>query len=196
MSDDQVEDSMILQVNDGRTIGQMTDAELERSGGQVSVALGAAGGEPEVLEGFAAHMASERERLTKERESVLQQMQESQDQLADIDREYAAIEAYENAKAGKAPVKASRARSSESKSSRSKAAGTGSKRGRKGGRREELFALVRDHGPMSRGEILDHMGFKGDKSGEMSVSNALTALTKSNQLARVDKKYQVVAAAE
>ncbi len=33
------------------------------------------------------------------------------------------------------------------------------------------------------------MGLKGDKSGEMSVSNALTALTKGNQVARKDKKY-------
>ena len=30
---------------------------------------------------------------------------------------------------------------------------------------------------------------KGDKSGEMSVSNALTALTKANQVARRDGRY-------
>jgi hypothetical protein len=30
---------------------------------------------------------------------------------------------------------------------------------------------------LTRGEILDRMGLKGDKSGEMSVSNALTALS-------------------
>jgi hypothetical protein len=36
------------------------------------------------------------------------------------------------------------------------------------------------------------MGLKGDKSGEMSVSNALTALTKSNQ-ARRNKENRYVA---
>jgi hypothetical protein len=33
------------------------------------------------------------------------------------------------------------------------------------------------------------MGLKGDKSGEMSVSNALMALTKSKQVSRRDRKY-------
>jgi hypothetical protein len=42
---------------------------------------------------------------------------------------------------------------------------------------------------LSRGEILNLIGVKGDKSGEQSVSNALSALTKQNQLGRKDKKY-------
>jgi hypothetical protein len=33
------------------------------------------------------------------------------------------------------------------------------------------------------------MGLKGDKSSEMSVSNALTALAKSNQVRREGGKY-------
>ena len=33
------------------------------------------------------------------------------------------------------------------------------------------------------------MGLKGNKSGEMSVSNALTALIKGNQVTRRDRKY-------
>jgi len=33
------------------------------------------------------------------------------------------------------------------------------------------------------------MGLKGNKTGEMSVSNALTALTKSKQVIRRDRKY-------
>jgi hypothetical protein len=33
------------------------------------------------------------------------------------------------------------------------------------------------------------MGLKGNKAGEMSVSNALTALTKANQVTRRDRKY-------
>jgi hypothetical protein len=42
---------------------------------------------------------------------------------------------------------------------------------------------------LTRGEILEKMGLKGDKSGEMSVSNALTALSKGNQITRQDGKY-------
>jgi hypothetical protein len=34
------------------------------------------------------------------------------------------------------------------------------------------------------------MGLKGDKAGEMSVSNALTALTKNNQVRREGGKYR------
>jgi hypothetical protein len=33
------------------------------------------------------------------------------------------------------------------------------------------------------------MVLKGNKTGEMSVSNALTALTKSKQVIRRDRKY-------
>jgi hypothetical protein len=37
------------------------------------------------------------------------------------------------------------------------------------------------------------MGLKGDKSGEMSVSSALTALTKGNQVRRGDGRKYVAA---
>jgi len=37
------------------------------------------------------------------------------------------------------------------------------------------------------------MGLKGDKSGAMSVSNALTALTKANQVQREGGKYRIAA---
>jgi hypothetical protein len=42
---------------------------------------------------------------------------------------------------------------------------------------------------LKRGEILERMGLKGDKAGEMSVSNALTALTESNRVSRHEGKY-------
>jgi hypothetical protein len=50
--------------------------------------------------------------------------------------------------------------------------------------------MIRQSDGLSRGEILEHMGLKGDKSGEMSVSNALTALAKSNQVHREGGKYR------
>ena len=49
--------------------------------------------------------------------------------------------------------------------------------------------MIREGNGLSRGEILERMGLKGDKSGEMSVSNALTALTKRNQVRREGGKY-------
>jgi hypothetical protein len=49
--------------------------------------------------------------------------------------------------------------------------------------------LIRDGNGLSRGEILERMGLKGDKSGEMSVSNALTALTKRNEVRREGGRY-------
>jgi hypothetical protein len=63
------------------------------------------------------------------------------------------------------------------------------RQGRRGSRREELLNLIRGGNGLSRGDILERMGLKGDKSGEMSVSNALTALSKSNQVRREGGKY-------
>jgi Fe2+ or Zn2+ uptake regulation protein len=61
--------------------------------------------------------------------------------------------------------------------------------GRRGSKRDAILKLVQESDGLTRGEILEHMGLKGDKSGEMSVSNALTALTKSKQVSRRDRKY-------
>jgi hypothetical protein len=62
-------------------------------------------------------------------------------------------------------------------------------RGRRGSRREELLSLIRDGNGLSRGEILERMGLRGDKASEISVSNALTALAKRNQVRREGRKY-------
>ena len=51
------------------------------------------------------------------------------------------------------------------------------------------MTLIKEGHGLSRGEILERMGLKGNKSGEMSVSNALTALTKGNQVRRDGGKY-------
>jgi hypothetical protein len=127
-------------------------------------------------EHFSDFMTRERDRLRAEREQVFDQQQELQRRLDEINREFAAIEAYEAAKTGKA--------------TRGAGASAGRQtRVRRGSRREELLNLIRDGNGLSRGEILERMGLKGDKSGEMSVSNALTALTKRNQVRREGGKY-------
>jgi len=133
-----------------------------------------------MAERFANVMQQERERLHREREQVSNQQKELENKLAQIDRELAAIDAYESAKTGKVstPIR----RQARGRRARPQA--------RRGSRREALLQTIRENpSGLKRGEILERMGLKGDKAGEMSVSNALTALTKSNQVARHEGKY-------
>jgi len=61
---------------------------------------------------------------------------------------------------------------------------------RRDSRREKLLKLIRGETGLSRGEILERMGIKRDKSGEMSVSNALTTLVEKNQVRLKGGKYR------
>src|SRR5215218_9087474 len=124
---------------------------------------------------FAEYIARERERLHAEREQIFTQQEELTRKLDAVNREVAASEAYNTAKTGKNARQAPAGRQP---------------RARRGSRRQELLELIRQSDGLSRGEILERMGLKGDKSGEMSVSNALTALTKSNQVRREGGKYR------
>jgi hypothetical protein len=127
---------------------------------------------------FPEFIARERDRLRAEREQVFSRQEELQRELDAINREFAAIEAYNTAKTGKNARQAPAGRQP---------------RAHRGSRREALLELLRQSDGLSRGEILERMGLKGDKSGAMSVSNALTALTKSNQLRREGGKYRAAA---
>ena len=128
---------------------------------------------------FSDYIAQERERLHRERDQLFEQRAEIDKKLAAISAEFNAVDAYEAAKAGKKIA--------------AKATGTGRGRGtRRGSKREALLAVIRENAAgLSRGEILQQMGLKGDKAGEMSVSNALTALTKSDQVHRDGGKYRM-----
>jgi hypothetical protein len=131
-------------------------------------------GDIEMAQGFSDYIKAERERLTAARDAIRVKQRELESELADISREFAAIDAYEKAKSGKA-------------SRQSGPRTTGSRRGSK---RDGILAALADvPNGLTRGELLDKMGLKGNKSGEMSVSNALTALTKGNQVVRRDGKY-------
>jgi hypothetical protein len=132
----------------------------------------------ETFEGFVAR---ERTRLHGEREAVFTAQHELQEKLDGINRELAAIDAYEAAKAGKLPTSLPRRRT----------AGT-QPRARSGSRRDALLKLIQASEGLTRGEILEQMGLKGNKAGEMSVSNALTALVKGNQVVRTDGRYRGV----
>ena len=129
-------------------------------------------------ETFEVFIQRDRARLLGEREAIFNQQQELETKLAAINRELSAIDAYEAAKTGKALP------------ARQAAAGRGQPRARRGSKRGQVLELIKNnpHG-LARKDILEHLGLKGNKAGEMSVSNALTALTKANQVARRDGKY-------
>jgi hypothetical protein len=123
-------------------------------------------------ETFQAFMKRERTRLQKARDKAAQKKAEVDQELEALERELTAIEAYDKATRGKAKPVPKRARS------------------RRGEKRQAILDLVNQHPDgLSRGEILNLIGVKGDKSGEQSVSNALSALTKQNQLGKKDGKY-------
>jgi hypothetical protein len=129
-----------------------------------------------MAETFETFISSERERLNKERETIFNQQHELEGKLAAINNELRAIDAYEAAKSGKAaPARQTRAARAP--------------RGRSGTKRDQLLQVIKEGHGLTRGEILEKMGLKGNKSGEMSVSNALTALTKANQVRRDGGKY-------
>ena len=114
------------------------------------------------MEGFADYVAREREQLQAERESLIQQRREIDQKLAAIDKEFRAVDAYEAAKAGK---------------NVSARASGGPGRGRGCPTRQpagSIIAVIRENtAGLSRGEILEKMGLKGDKAGEMSRSQTL-----------------------
>jgi hypothetical protein len=130
-----------------------------------------------MAETFQDFVARDRARLHAEREAIFNQQQELEGKLAAINSEMRAIDAYEAAKSGKAAPAARQIGTRRAP------------RARSGSKREQLLQVIKDNHGLTRGEILEKMGLKGDKSGEMSVSNALTALTKANQVARRDGKY-------
>src|SRR5436190_4859308 len=135
-----------------------------------------------MVERFADVIRNERQILNREREQL-------QKRLAEVERELAAIDAYETAtgKAKSASTQKARTRRAparQTKRNQPKAAT------RRSAKREALLQVLRENPDgLRRGEILTRLGVKGNKSGETSVSNALTALTKTNQLARQDGKY-------
>jgi hypothetical protein len=133
-------------------------------------------------ETFETFVQRERDRLHAQREALVKQQDELENEIELMDRELAAIDAYEAAKSGK-PVKSGRAVATGRTRTRLVS------QGRRGSKRDAILKLVQESDGLTRGEILEHMGLKGDKSGEMSVSNALTALTKSKHVSRRDRKY-------
>jgi hypothetical protein len=131
-----------------------------------------------VLAETEALIARQREALLNQRKELLNQQQAIQEQLNQLDSMLAKFDVFEG-------------KSQQRKQTRS--TGTRRSSGRRGSRRDELLRVIRQGGGLTRGEILERMGLKGNKAGEMSVSNALTALTKNNQVRRGEGRKYVAA---
>ena len=126
-----------------------------------------------ILSETQAFITKQREALAQQREEIFNKQHVLQQELDAVNAMLAKFDVFE----GKARPAAARGMKATRRAAR-----RGSKRG-------ELLAVIRAGNGLSRGEILEKMGLKGDKSGEMSVSNALTALTKANEVVRREGKY-------
>ena len=131
-----------------------------------------------ILTETQAYITKQRNALLQQREEIFSQQHELQQQLDALNAMLAKFDVFEG--------KAAASRSSAGRTRRTTTA-------RRGSKRDQLIQVILDSNGLSRGEILEKMGLKGDKSGEMSVSNALTALTKSQQIERRDGKYHTAA---
>ena|SRR5215211_7358496 len=129
-------------------------------------------------ETFEEMVEKERERLTQARKDAETRLQEVQNDIAKIDREFEAIEAYERVKTGKAQkgVAASKEPNRQ--------------HAPRASRQQELLELIgQNPDGLTRSEILEELGVKGNKKAEASVSNALNAMKKKGQLRSEGKAY-------
>lgn len=60
---------------------------------------------------------------------------------------------------------------------------------RRTGIRNDVLASVKATPGITRADLIDKMGAKGDKSAEQSISNALSALKKAGTISLSDGKY-------
>lgn len=128
---------------------------------------------------FAEYIEAERNRLADELGHWLDVAHEAEIRKQAIHAEFAAIEAYEQAKLGKL-TPATRA--------------SAVRRVSRGSRREAILsAVAAAPAGMSRKELIQALDIKNDKSGEQSISNALTALKKAGALVSEAGKYHCVA---
>jgi len=134
---------------------------------------------------FANFIKKERTRLDKARKDALANKAAVDKEIDAIERELTALDAYQKAKgtsARRAPGKRGPAKRGPAKARRAT--------GRRGEKRQAVLNLIQKNPVgLSRGEILVQMGVKGNRSAEQSVSNALSALKKSEKVNSREGKY-------
>lgn len=119
---------------------------------------------------FKEYIAEQRKWLFIDRDILLEQRQEIDDKLAEIECEFAAIDAYEAAKIGETQK-------------------PGLTRVRRGSRREDMLTLLSHRSPLTRSDILEYLGAKGDRARENSVSNILSRMKKDGEVIHEDGQY-------
>ncbi len=113
---------------------------------------------------FNLVVEKERDRLTGLRSQAVSRRADVDAEIAEIDKQLAALNAYQRARKGRGP---SRNRS-----------------GRQGSRQGAILELLAAHPEgMTRGEILLAFDVKGDPVGEQAISNALANMKKGSKLA-------------
>lgn len=120
---------------------------------------------------FEDFITEERERLTMEREDIFNQQQALEDKLQSINRELAAITAYDDVKKGKAPQPTA----SAAPKRRGPAPGTHrAPRGSGVGAKQKVLDLIRSHATdgIQAKEIADQL------SDIKNIGNVLSALVK------------------
>lgn len=128
-------------------------------------------------ESLQALVKKEHARLSRARQQALTRMAAIDQQLEAIQQELKAIDAYRRVKGDSQPERARKRP-------------TRRPRARRGEKRQAVLGLIKQHPEgVSRGEILALMGVKGNKPGEQSVSNALSALKKTNKVTSRGRKY-------
>ena len=132
--------------------------------------------EIEYMDTFEQMIEKERARLGKLRDDLTAQQSNIVTQLADIDKELAAIGAYERAKQGK-PERQTKM--------------TKNTRAPRGAKREELLFIIAETPNLTRGEIIEKLGIKGEKSQEQGISNALATMKKVGTITAIDGKYTI-----
>jgi hypothetical protein len=111
--------------------------------------------------------------LLKEREVIFAEQQALEDRLAGVNDALAKFDVFEGKSVG-------------ARGSRAPAA----KGSRKGSKRDGIIEVIKANpAGLTRGELLEKMGLRGNKSAEMSVSNALTGLAKAKRIVRNGGKY-------
>ena len=118
-------------------------------------------------------MERERQKLNTAKAEALTRRTAIDDEIATIDKELAAIAAYEAAMLGKTVTATKR---------------TGG--GKRGSRQEGILQLLKDAPDgLGRADILEKLGLKGNKTGEQSISNALNNMKKARKIGAKDGRY-------
>jgi hypothetical protein len=122
-------------------------------------------------------MNAARERFKESLADIEQRRNALAEEERALRQENRAVEAYWSVKEGK-PASTSR--------------GNGGVRSPRGARSQTILAMIAGSDGMTRAQILEETGVKGDKKQEGSISNALTNMKKKGELTLTGGVYRAI----